>query len=121
MKSYFQQLITVSALLTVTGCSSMMSHTGGSDQGYYPGTRSSYHMLADDDTGWAAKSFVALDMPFTAIADTLLIPWDAVRTDKSVKSRVADSERANAAINDAIPPSSPTLSTTNADIAPPAS
>ncbi|EGT4451881.1 YceK/YidQ family lipoprotein, partial [Cronobacter sakazakii] len=36
--------------------------------------------------------------------DTLLIPWDAFRTDKSVKSRVEESEKKSFAINAVIPP-----------------
>ena len=61
-------------------------------------------MLADDDTNWGVKSLVALDMPFTAVMDTLLLPWDLFRTDSSVKSRVEKSERENLATNSVIPP-----------------
>lgn len=106
MKSYFQKLILVCSLVALTGCSSVMSHTGGSEQGYYPGTRSSYNMLTTDGPGIGMKSLVALDMPFTAIMDTVLLPWDAFRNDKSAKAQVEESERNNAAINDAIPPAS---------------
>lgn len=42
----------------------------------------------DSDTNWGVKSLVALDMPFTAVMDTLLLPWDMFRTDSSIKSRV---------------------------------
>ncbi|VEB03457.1 outer membrane lipoprotein YidQ [Klebsiella pneumoniae] len=31
------------------------------------------------------KSLVALDMPFTAVMDTLLLPWDMFRTDSSIQ------------------------------------
>lgn len=96
-------LFTVGAI-ALSGCSSMMSHTGGGEQGYYPGTRNSYKMLADGNTSWGLKPLVALDMPFTVVADTLLVPWDAFRTDKSVKARVEESEKKNYAINAAIPP-----------------
>jgi len=37
--------------------------------------------------------------------DTVLLPWDIFRTDKSVKSRVEESEQKNHAINSVIPPS----------------
>jgi uncharacterized protein YceK len=89
----------------LTGCSSVMSHTGGKE-GLYPGTKASSQMLSDDDTGIGTKSLVALDMPFTAILDTLLLPWDFFRRDSSVKSRVEKSERENNAINNLIPPAS---------------
>lgn len=61
-------------------------------------------MLANDNTGIGLKSLVVLDMPFTAIMDTLLLPWDIFRTDKSVKSRVEKSERDSLATNSVIPP-----------------
>lgn len=50
-----------------------MSHTGGGELGYYPGTRASYQMLKNDETSWGMKPLVALDMPFTAVMDTVLI------------------------------------------------
>ncbi len=61
-------------------------------------------MLSDDDTNWGTKSLVALDMPFTAVVDTLLLPWDLFRTDSSVRSRVEKSERDTLATNAVIPP-----------------
>jgi uncharacterized protein YceK len=103
MKSYLPKMILSSGLLVLSGCSSVMTHTGGQD-GYYPGTRASYDMLTDDETSWGYKPFVALDMPFTAVMDTVLLPWDMFRTDKSVKSRVEASESKNLATNSVIPP-----------------
>lgn len=90
-------------MVTMSGCSSVMTHTGG-QEGYYPGTKASYEMLTDDGTSWGYKPFVALDMPFTAVMDTLLLPWDMFRDDKSVKARVEASERKNLATNSVIPP-----------------
>lgn len=80
-----------------------MSHTGGKE-GIYPGTRASSAMLSNDDTSIGMKSLVALDMPFTAIFDTLLLPWDFFRRDSSIKSRVEKSEQANFSTNSVIPP-----------------
>ncbi|ADU67341.1 protein of unknown function DUF1375 [Pantoea sp. At-9b] len=82
---------------TTSGCSSVMSHTGAS-QGYYPGTRASAEMLTDDHTSWAMKPLVAIDLPFSAVMDTLLLPWDYFRhdDDKSIDSpreRVRQSEK----------------------------
>lgn len=62
-------------------------------------------MLSDDDTGIGTKSLVVLDMPFTAVMDTLLLPWDIFRKDNSIKSRVEKSEQANLVTNSVIPPS----------------
>lgn len=64
-----------------------MSHTGGKE-GTYPGTRASATMIGDDETNWGTKSLAILDMPFTAVMDTLLLPWDVFRKDSSVRSRV---------------------------------
>ena len=98
MKSGLLKLVLFSGMISVGGCSSVMSHTGGKE-GTYPGTRSSAHTLGDDDTNWGVKSLVALDMPFTAVMDTLLLPWDLFRTDSSVKSRVEKSEQETLATN----------------------
>ncbi|MEB6381128.1 YceK/YidQ family lipoprotein [Leclercia adecarboxylata] len=103
MKNVLIKLTTFSAVVMLCGCSSVMSHTGGKE-GTYPGTRASANMLADDDTNWGTKSLVVLDMPFTAVFDTLLLPWDLFRTDKSVRSRVEQSEQETLATNAVIPP-----------------
>ena len=71
----------------------MMSHTGGKE-GTYPGTRAN----------WGTKSLAILDMPFTAVMDTLLLPWDVFRKDSSVRSRVEKSEANAQATNAVIPP-----------------
>ncbi|EGB40240.1 hypothetical protein EREG_04251 [Escherichia coli H120] len=76
-----------SGMTLLGGCSSVMSHTGGKE-GTYPGTRASATMIGDDETNWGTKSLAILDMPFTAVMDTLLLPWDVFRKDSSVRSRV---------------------------------
>lgn len=103
MKKFLLKPFLYSGMIILTGCSSVMSHTGGKE-GMYPGTRASAGMLADDNTQWGTKSLVVLDMPFTAVVDTLLLPWDYFRTDSSVKSRVEKSEKNNHEINEVIPP-----------------
>lgn len=103
MKLYFRTLLISGGVTVISGCSSVMTHTGG-QQGYYPGTKASYQLLADDQTSWGLKPLVALDMPFTAVMDTVLLPWDMLRTDKSARAKVEESERKNQAINDVIPP-----------------
>lgn len=82
--------------LTTGGCSSVMTHTGPS-QGYYPGTRASAEVLADGDSSWVMKPLAAIDLPFSAVLDTLLLPWDYLRTDDvdSPRERVRRSEQAN--------------------------
>ncbi|HBK0844793.1 TPA: YceK/YidQ family lipoprotein, partial [Escherichia coli] len=80
-----------SGMTLLGGCSSVMSHTGGKE-GTYPGTRASATMIGDEETNWGTKSLAILDMPFTAVMDTLLLPWDVFRKDSSVRSRVEKSE-----------------------------
>ncbi|MDB6981254.1 YceK/YidQ family lipoprotein, partial [Escherichia coli] len=63
-----------SGMTLLGGCSSVMSHTGGKE-GTYPGTRASATMIGDDETNWGTKSLAILDMPFTAVLDTILLPW----------------------------------------------
>nr|WP_174509665.1 YceK/YidQ family lipoprotein [Klebsiella oxytoca] len=103
MKSGLLKLLLFSGVVGLGGCSSVMSHTGGKE-GTYPGTRASAQMLGNEDANWGTKSLVVLDMPFTAVMDTLLLPWDMFRTDSSIKSRVEKSEKATLATNSVIPP-----------------
>ncbi|HBE4781940.1 TPA: YceK/YidQ family lipoprotein [Escherichia coli] len=92
-----------SGMTLLGGCSSVMSHTGGKE-GTYPGTRASATMIGDDETNWGTMSLAILDMPFTAVMDTLLLPWDVFRKDSSVRSRVEKSEANAQATNAVIPP-----------------
>ncbi|WP_317734873.1 YceK/YidQ family lipoprotein [Escherichia coli] len=92
-----------SGMTLLGGCSSVMSHTGGKE-GTYPGTRASATMIGYDETNWGTKSLAILDMPFTAVMDTLLLPWDVFRKDSSVRSRVEKSEANAQATNAVIPP-----------------
>ncbi|EED1371453.1 YceK/YidQ family lipoprotein [Escherichia coli] len=92
-----------SGMTLLGGCSSVMFHTGGKE-GTYPGTRASATMIGDDETNWGTKSLAILDMPFTAVMDTLLLPWDVFRKDSSVRSRVEKSEANAQATNAVIPP-----------------
>lgn len=103
MKNVLLKGVVLSGMISMAGCSSVMSHTGGKE-GVYPGVRASSTMLGNDESNLATKSLVVLDMPFTAVMDTLLLPWDLFRTDNSVKSRVEKAEQATLATNSVIPP-----------------
>lgn len=96
-------LMMCSGMVLLSGCSSVMSHTGGKE-GTYPGTRASATMIGDDETNWGTKSLAILDMPFTAVMDTILLPWDLFRKDNSVRSRVERSEERTQITNSVIPP-----------------
>ena len=81
----------------------MMSHTGGKG-GTEPGARASAAVIGGDETDWGTKSLAILDMPFTAVMGTLLLPWDVFRKDSSVRSRVEKSEANAQETNNVIPP-----------------
>lgn len=102
IKNVLLTLMMCSGLVLLGGCSSVMSHTGGKE-GTYPGTRASAEMIGSSDTNWGTKSLAILDMPFTAVMDTILLPWDFFRTDSSVKSRVEKSEEKTKMTNAVIP------------------
>lgn len=88
-------------LLTTCGCSSVMSHTGA-DQGYYAGTRANVNMMKSNDTSWAMIPLLAVDLPLSAAMDTLLLPYDYLRSGKdktaeSPKARIQHEEEQNKA------------------------
>ncbi|HBB3124611.1 TPA: YceK/YidQ family lipoprotein [Escherichia coli] len=103
IRNVLLEFMICSGMTLLGGCSSVMSHTGGKE-GTYPGTRASATMIGDDETNWGTKSLAILDMPFTAVMDTLLLPWDVFRKDSSVRSRVEKSEANAQATNAVIPP-----------------
>jgi len=99
-------------LVVTSGCSSVMSHTGG-DEGYYPGTRSDVNMIKSDETSWAMTPLIALDLPFSAVLDTLLLPYDYYRRGTvNTRQRIKASEQHNLALShgvdiDHVPPMKP--------------
>ncbi|HGT6442530.1 TPA: YceK/YidQ family lipoprotein [Escherichia coli] len=103
IKNVLLAFMICSGMTLLGGCSSVMSHTGGKE-GTYPGTRASATMIGDDETNWGTKSLAILDMPFTAVLDTILLPWDVFRKDSSVRSRVEKSEAGAQETNNVIPP-----------------
>jgi uncharacterized protein YceK len=97
MKRFPLTAVLICSAFASSGCSSVMSHTGAS-QGYYPGTRASAEMITDDKTSWAIKPLAIIDLPFSAVMDTILLPWDYFRSDDdrtkdSIHERVMQSEK----------------------------
>lgn len=74
-------------LIGISGCSSVMTHSGPY-QGYYPGSRASLAVLEDHDTDWSLIPFAVIDLPFSTVLDTLLLPYDYLRrnSDKTLES-----------------------------------
>lgn len=83
----------LAAVLLLAGCASAMSHSGSTDISYYPGTHASYQMLNNQQTSWMIKPFIILDMPFTIMLDTLLLPWDHWHQQQSLKSQLERLEK----------------------------
>ncbi|OTA19128.1 membrane protein [Xenorhabdus beddingii] len=93
-------LCTTLGLLLITGCSSIMTHSGP-NQGYYSGAKANIDMLKDDETGWLMKPLLAIDLPFSAFLDTFLIPYDYARSgqnkaEQSPKHRIEQLEQSPA-------------------------
>lgn len=117
---YLAGLLTGLALTGTGGCSSFMSHSGP-DQGYYSGTRASARIIADSNSGWVMRPLAAIDLPFSAVMDTLLLPWDYYRSDSdkaadSPHERVLRSEQinhTNESLSQAAPPQSSPPNKTN--------
>lgn len=95
-KCHMAGLVACVSLVCTSGCSSVMMH-GGPSEGYYPGTRASVNVLTDKDSGWVMKPLAAIDLPFSAVLDTLLLPLDYFRTagSDSPRERVRRSEQTN--------------------------
>lgn len=78
------RLLTLIIPVILSGCSSIMTHAGPSE-GYYPGSKNSIKMIKDDETGWVVRPLLAIDLPFSFIMDTLLIPLDYSRSNNDLK------------------------------------
>lgn len=98
-------LVTGSGLALTGGCSSVMTHTGP-EQGYYSGTRANMDVLRSDDTSWAMTPLVLLDMPFSAVMDTLLLPYDYTR---SGEDKQTSSPRERIRQNESLTTTTPTV------------
>ncbi|EBW8880506.1 YceK/YidQ family lipoprotein, partial [Salmonella enterica subsp. enterica serovar Enteritidis] len=73
-------------------------------QGYYSGAKNDVKMLKHEDTGWAMTPLLALDLPLSAVVDTLLLPYDYYRSDsnpedESPRARVLRNEQASGVNN----------------------
>ncbi|MEX6384944.1 YceK/YidQ family lipoprotein [Providencia hangzhouensis] len=73
------------APLILSVCSSIMTHAGP-PEGYYPGLKNSIKMIKDDETGWVVKPLLAIDLPFSVVMDTLLIPLDYAKSGNDDKA-----------------------------------
>ncbi|MFS1539565.1 MAG: YceK/YidQ family lipoprotein [Candidatus Phlomobacter fragariae] len=87
-------------LILLSGCSSIMTHVCP-QQGYYSGIKADTKILKDSDTGWIIKPLAMIDLPFSVLFDTILLPYDYFQADNiasqhSPKERVQDWENDHA-------------------------
>jgi len=60
-------------------------------------------MMKSDDTSWAMTPLLLVDLPFSALLDTLLLPYDYFRQGKeTTRDRIKVSEDHNLAISNGI-------------------
>lgn len=72
-------LLAVMLLLMLGGCASVMTRTGP-PQGYYSGTKADVAVISNKNSGVISSSVAAVDMPFSALLDTVLLPYDYWRS-----------------------------------------
>lgn len=98
LKALPKLVVVAGCMASLSGCSSIMSHTGD-NRGYYLGTQANNEIIGSSDTHWPIKSLAIIDYPFSAITDTLILPWDYFRNSRtgnlSMRERIAASEQAN--------------------------
>lgn len=85
VKRYFLPIYAASNLFSLSGCSSTMAHVAPYE-GYYAGTSNDVEMISDSDNGWMMRTLLIVDLPFTAVLDTVLLPYDYYRSTNSRKS-----------------------------------
>ena len=63
----------------LVGCSSLKSRNVQNQGGPYPGLRNLSENYTEADWGVARVPAMIIDLPFSAAADTLALPFDAVK------------------------------------------
>ncbi|MCW2456118.1 UNVERIFIED_ORG: hypothetical protein M2414_003874 [Rahnella aquatilis] len=61
------------------------------------------NMIKSDDTSWAMTPLLLIDLPFSAVLDTVLLPYDYFRSGKvTTRDRVKASEEHNIALSNGV-------------------
>ena len=66
------------AIFMLNGCSSLKSRSVYHDGGVYPGVRNLGQNYDDAEWGAARVPVMILDLPFSAVLDTLALPMDSL-------------------------------------------
>ena len=72
-------LILGMAVFMLNGCSSMKSRSVYHDGGAYPGVRNLGQNYGEAEWGAARVPAMILDLPFSAVLDTLALPLDSLK------------------------------------------
>ena len=72
-------LILSMAIFMFNGCSSMKSRSVYHDGGAYPGVRNLGQNYGEAEWGAARVPAMILDLPFSAVLDTLALPLDSLK------------------------------------------
>ena len=79
MKTKLTLFVAALAAFFFAGCSSMKSRNVQNQGGPYPGVRNLSENYSEADWGVARVPAMIIDLPFSAAADTLALPFDAVK------------------------------------------
>jgi uncharacterized protein YceK len=71
-----RSLVLIAALMTLCSCAAVVSRTHANSDQWYPGTKQNWRDLSIDP--WYSQSLDLVDLPLSAVADTVLLPWDAI-------------------------------------------
>ena len=74
---YTKLLFSISIIFLMTGCSSLHSKSVFSQTGPYSGVRNISKNYPKEDWGLARVPAMLVDLPFSAAADTITLPFDA--------------------------------------------
>lgn len=66
-------------LLLTTGCASVVSRSHPNHDRWYPGVKQDWRDLSIDP--WYSQTLDLVDLPLSAVGDTVLLPWDAIVRD----------------------------------------
>ena len=79
MKSFIPKVGLLLVTVSLVGCSSLKSRNVQNQGGPYPGVRNLSENYSEADWGAARVPAMIIDLPFSAAADTLALPFDAVK------------------------------------------
>ena len=71
-----RSLVLLAGVCALSGCASVVSRSHANHDRWYPGTQQIWRDLSIDP--WYSQSLDLVDLPLSAVADTVLLPWDAI-------------------------------------------